>query len=159
MGSQDRVPVTLGSAHRPLHLARDPSTGPRNLAPPRPRPPVGPRTNWSYSASPEAGLVPQPRCLRLKSLSGRLSHPINAPSCTHYVSHDRQCAATGATGQRSNHLFTIPTDNTGTVSCRRTSRTIPPDGCGDPHPHLGHFSGLGTTGYEGRRASAIHQSQ
>ena len=84
-----------------------------DLTPPRPSaspetPPVGPRTNWPRSASPEAGLVPQPRRLRLKGLSGRLSHPINALSCTRYVSHDRQCAATGATGQRSDHLFYHP---------------------------------------------------
>ena len=71
-------------------------------------PPEGPRTNCSCSASPEAGLLPQPRRLRLKRLSGKLSHPINAPSCTHYISHDRQCTTTGATGQRSNLLFTIP---------------------------------------------------
>ena len=64
--------------------------------------------NWPRSASPEAGLVPQPRRLRLKGLSGRLSHPINALSCTRYVSHDRQCAATGAMGQRSDHLFYHP---------------------------------------------------
>jgi len=82
--------------------------GRTNRVPPRPRLPVGPRANWPCSASPEAGLVPQPRRLRLKSRSGRLSHPINAPSCPHYVSHDRQYAATGATGQRSNRLFTIP---------------------------------------------------
>ena len=82
--------------------------GRTNRVPPRPRLPVGPRANWPCSASPEAGLVPQPRRLRLKSHSGRLSHPINAPSCPHYVSHDRQYATTGATGQRSNRLFTIP---------------------------------------------------
>ena len=82
--------------------------GRTNRVPPRPRLPVGPRANWPCSASPEAGLVPQPRRLRLKSHSGRLSHPINAPSYPHYVSHDRQYAATGATGQRSNRLFTIP---------------------------------------------------
>lgn len=82
--------------------------GRTNRVPPRPRLPVGPRANWPCSASPEAGLVPQPRRLRLKGLSGRLSHPINALSCTRYVSHDRQCAATGATGQRSDHLFYHP---------------------------------------------------
>ena len=77
-----------------LRLARDP--------------PVGPRMNWSCSASPEARLVQQPRRLRLKGLSGRLSHPINALSYTRYVSHDRQGAAIGATGQRLDHLFYHP---------------------------------------------------
>ena len=90
-------PRPLGKASDsliPLRLARDP--------------PEGPRTNCSCSASPEAGLLPQPRRLRLKRRSGKLSHPINAPSCTHYISHDRQCTTIEATGQRSNLLFSIP---------------------------------------------------
>ena len=95
---------TAPSRPRPLGKASDPLI-PLRLAR---DPPEGPRTNCSCSASPEAGLVTQPHRLRLIRLSGKLSHPINAPSCTHYVSHDRQCTTTGATGQRSNLLFTIP---------------------------------------------------
>ena len=97
-----------------LRLARDP--------------PVGPRTNWPRSASPEAGLVPQPRRLRLKSLSGRLSHPINALGRTHYVTTIGSALQQERRDNGRITFFTIPTDNTGTVSCRRTSRTIPPDG-------------------------------
>jgi len=71
-------------------------------------PPAGPRTYCSFSASAEAGLVPHPRRLHLDRPSGRLSHPFNAPVSTRYVSHDRQGTATGAMGQRSNLIFTIP---------------------------------------------------
>ena len=77
-----------------LRLARDP--------------PTGPRTYCSFSASAEARLVSHPRRLRLNYPPGRLSHPFNAPECTRYVSHDWQGTATGAMGQWSNLLFTIP---------------------------------------------------
>ena len=71
-------------------------------------PPAGPQTYYSFSASAEArlgnNLVASASTVPLASHHIRLS----APGHTYYVSHDWQGTATGAMGQRSNLLFTIP---------------------------------------------------
>ena len=70
-----------------------------------------PRGLGRFSDSPRRGPLAEafsPRPSRRGSPSGRLSHPFNAPECICYVSHDRQGTSTGAMGQLSNLLFTIP---------------------------------------------------
>ena len=72
--ARPRPPSKASDALLILRLARDP--------------PAGPRTYCSCSASPEVGLVPHPRRLRLNRPSGRLSHPFNAFGRIRYVSED-----------------------------------------------------------------------
>ena len=88
-------------------------------------PPAGPRTYFSFSASsetPRQGLgctipsPPRPRPGSSRILVASTSTVplasrhirLSAPGHTYYVSHDWQGTATGAMGQLSNLLFTIP---------------------------------------------------
>ena len=109
-----------------------------------------------------------PRPPRRGNPSGRLSHPFNAPECIRYVSHDWQGTATGAMGQRSNLLFTIPTDGAGiTVPCGHMLHTFPPElgttlTTETPASYTGHLRGLSkashsTIGYSTCQASALHR--